>query len=119
MDRVKQLSHAEGRASVDTTDSDPGSSSEAVSTADSSYVLEPELQALKELQEMLAPLKVDEFTGRRFVRAKKGDLKGAAKQYRAFLAWRKKERIDEVLTEPLHAPEIEACLLYTSDAADE
>ncbi|KOO31933.1 sec14 cytosolic factor [Chrysochromulina tobinii] len=108
MDRVKQLSHAEGRASVDTTDSDPGSSSEAVSTADSSYVLEPELQALKELQEMLAPLKVDEFTGRRFVRAKKGDLKGAAKQYRAFLAWRKKERIDEVLTEPLHAPEIEA-----------
>jgi hypothetical protein len=108
MDRVKQLSQAEGRASVDTTDSDPGSSSEAVSTADSSYVLEPELQALKELQEMLAPLKVDEFTGRRFVRAKKGDLKGAAKQYRAFLAWRKKERIDEVLTEPLHAPEIEA-----------
>ena len=108
MDRVKHLSRSDGRASMDTTDSDPGSSSEAVSTVDSSYVLEPELQALKELQEMLAPLKVDELTGRRFVRAKKGDVKGAAKQYRAFLAWRKKERIDEVLTEPLHAPEIEA-----------
>ena len=69
---------------------------------------EHEQSAVKELQLMLAPLPADELTCRRFIRANKGDIKGAAKQYRGFLAWREKERVDEVLTEPLHAPDLEA-----------
>ena len=69
---------------------------------------EHEQHAVKELQVMLAPLPADELTCRRFIRANKGDIKGAAKQYRGFLAWREKERVDEVLKEPLHAPDIEA-----------
>lgn len=49
-------------------------------------------------------------TARRFVRARKCNGAKAAKMYSDYLAWRVKESVDDVLSEPAHAEAIEAAL---------
>ena len=59
---------------------------------------------LGELFRHMAPTVVDEFTALRFLRAKRGDPIGAAAMYRAHLAWRTDERVDQILHEELLTP---------------
>ena len=65
-----------------------------------------ELQAVEALR-ALFDTSIDNLTCLRFLRANDRHVKRAARQYRTFLAWRARERIDEVRTEPLHPPAIE------------
>ena len=62
----------------------------------------PPSTEVRELQAALEPLQVDEFTCQRFLNANEGNVRKAVKQYRTFLAWRERERIDEVLLFCLH-----------------
>ena len=55
----------------------------------------------------LSPLKLDAPTATRFLRAKKGDAAAAAGMFRAHLAWRAAERVDELWKEaPLPPPQV-------------